>query len=152
MATSADPTQATTPGPGGPPGTRTTPERTIGQLVADASTDVSSIVRSEIELAKIEVTSDVKHAGKGAGMFVGAAVLGLYAFGLILLGAAWGLVALGLPVWAGLLIVAAVLLIVVTVLALLGRSQVSKVQGKPVKTIENAQRTVAAVKPGARSA
>ena len=46
--------------------------RTIGQLVADASRDVSTLVRSEIELAKAEVTGGLKVAGKGAGM-LGAA-------------------------------------------------------------------------------
>ena len=33
-----------------------TPERTIGQLVADASADLSAIIRGEIQLAKAEVT------------------------------------------------------------------------------------------------
>lgn len=130
-----------------PPTSGAGTERTIGQLVSDASSDVSSIVRSEIELAKVEITRDVTHAGKGIGMFAGAGVLGLYAFGLILLAAAWGLVAAGLPIWAGLLIVAAVLLIVAGVLALIGKKQLAKVKGKPEKAIDNAQRTVAAVKP-----
>lgn len=146
MATSAETMKAPTPGSG------VTQERSLGQLVADASSDVSSIVRSEIELAKVEITQDVSHAGKGAGMFVGAGVLGLYAFGLILLGAAWGIAAAGLPVWAGLLIVAAVLLLVAGILALVGKRQISQVKGKPKKTIDNAQRTVAAVKPAKHDA
>lgn len=145
MATSAHTSTTGRPSPG------VTPERSLGQLVADASSDVSSIVRSEIELAKVEITRDVTHAGKGAGMFVGAGVLGLYAFGLILLGAAWGIAAAGLPVWAGLLIVAAVLLVIAAVLALVGKKQISKVKGKPEKAIDNAQRTVAAVKPSSAS-
>lgn len=120
--------------------------RTIGQLVSDATADLSSIVRGEIELAKVEVKSDAVNAGKGAGMFVGAGVLGLYAFGLLLLAAAWGL-ATWMPLWAGLLIVAVVLLVVAGVLAFIGKKNVSKVQGKPVKTIDNAQKTLAAVKP-----
>jgi len=146
MATSVNPSKTA------PPTSGASTERTIGQLVADASSDVSSIVRSEIELAKVEITRDVTHAGKGIGMFTGAGVLGLYAFGLILLGAAWGLVAAGLPVWAGLLIVAAVLLIVAGVLALVGKKQLAKVKGKPEKAIDNAQRTVAAVKPSKHGA
>lgn len=123
-------------------------ERTLGELLADASADLSSIMRSEIELAKIEVKSDVSKAGKGAGMFAGAAVLGLFGFGLLLLAAAWGLAAAGLPVWAGMLIVAVLLFVVAAVLALIGKKSIDKVQGKPVKTIENAQLTVQAVKPG----
>lgn len=128
------------------------PERSIGQLVSDASTDVSSLLRSELELAKIEVASDVKNAGKGAGMFVAAGVLGLYAFGLLLLGAVWGLEALfGLPLWAGFLIVMGVLLIIAAILALVGKKNVSRVKGKPEKAIANAQQTVAAVKPAPKA-
>ena len=52
-------------------------ERTIGQLVADATHDISGIVRSEIALAKAEVSSGAKVMGKGAGFLVCAAVLGV---------------------------------------------------------------------------
>jgi hypothetical protein len=127
-----------------------TPERSLGQLVADASADLSSIMRSEIELVKVEVKNDVSQAGKGAGMFAGAAVLGLYGFGLLLLAAAWGLVAAGLPVWLGLLIVAVLLFVIAAVLALIGKKAMAKVKGKPEKTIENAQQAVQAVKPRSR--
>ncbi|CAN5446703.1 hypothetical protein BH23ACT6_BH23ACT6_03580 [soil metagenome] len=120
-------------------------ERTIGQLVADASADLSSIVRSEVELAKVEIKNDITHARKGAGMFAGAGVLGAYGFGLLLLGLAW-VIAIWLPVWAGLLIVAGVLFLIAGILALIGKGQIGKVKGKPEKTIDNAQQTVAAVK------
>lgn len=123
-----------------------TPERSIGQLVSDVSADAASILRSEIELAKVEIKSDLSHGVKGAGMFVGAAVLGAYGFGLLLLGLAW-VVAIWLPVWAGLLILAGLLFLIAAVLGLIGKGQITKVQGKPVKTIDNAQQTVAAVKP-----
>ena len=41
--------------PGPQPLTGTAGERTIGQLVSDVSTDVSQIMRGELELAKAEV-------------------------------------------------------------------------------------------------
>ncbi len=132
------------------PESHATTERTLGQLVADASADVSSIMRSEIELAKVEVKSDLTKAGKGVGMFAGAAVLGAYGFGLLLLALAWGIQALGLPVWAGLLIVAVLLFVVAGVLALIGKKAIAKVQGKPARTIDNAQQTVQAVKTSAQ--
>ena len=124
-----------------------TDERTIGQLVSDATADLSSILRGEIELAKVEVKNDAVNAGKGAGMFIGAAVLGLYAFGLLLLGGVWGLAKTGLDIWACFLIVAGVLLVIAAILGLIGKSSVSKVKGKPERTIANAQQTVAAIKP-----
>jgi hypothetical protein len=124
-----------------------TSERTIGQLVADASNDLSSIVRNEIELAKIELGRDAKNAGKGAGLFIGAAVFGAYGFGVLLLALAWGIAALGLPVWAGLLIVAVLLFVGAGLLALIGKRSVSKVKGVPERTIANAQQTIEAVRP-----
>ena len=68
--------------------TDVTSARSLGQLVSDVSTDLSQIVRGELELAKTEIKQDVSHAGKGAGMFAGAAVLGLYGLGLLFLGLA----------------------------------------------------------------
>lgn len=125
-------------------------ERTLGQLVADASTDVSSIVKGEIALAKMEIQSDVAKGGKGAGLLAGAGVFALFLLGFLLSAAAWGIHAAGLPMWASLLIVSAVLLIITLVLALMGKSALGKVKGKPVKTIDNAQKTVAALKPGTK--
>ena len=59
----------------------------IGSLVQEATKDFSTVLRGEIELAKLELTSTVKYAGAGAGFFVGAVVLVLFSltFGLIAL-------------------------------------------------------------------
>jgi len=122
-------------------------ERTLGQLVADATHDLSSIIRSEIALAKAEIGADAKKAGVGAGMF---AVAGLFAFlALILLpiAAAYGLVAAGLAPWLSFLLVAVVLLVLGAILAVIGKSRLSKIKGKPERAIKNAQDTIAAIKP-----
>jgi len=123
------------------------PERTLGQLVADATHDVSSIVRSEIRLAKAEIGADVKQAGVGAGMIAAAAVFAFLALILLLVAAAFGLVAAGLAPWLAFLIVGGVLLAVGAILALIGKGAVSKVKGKPKRTIKNAQDTIAALRP-----
>lgn len=125
-------------------------ERTIGQLVADATHDISGIVRSEIALAKAEVSSGAKVMGKGAGFLVGAAVLGL--FGLtFLLHTLARTIAVWLPVWAGYLIVTVVLFIGAAVLGVLGKKALDAAKPTPEKAIEQAQLTVAAVKDAARS-
>ena len=120
-------------------------ERTIGQLVADASNDLSSILRSEVALAKAELQADVKAAATGAGMFVGAAVLAFLALILILIAAAFGLVALGVAPWLAFLIVAIVLLIITGVLGLLGRSQIRRA-GAPERTLRTSRETVETLK------
>ncbi|QDO89958.1 phage holin family protein [Ornithinimicrobium ciconiae] len=133
------------------------PERTIGQLVSDATNDLSTLVRGEIELAKTEVTDGVTKLGKGAVFFAIAGVLALYMLGLLLLAAAWGIGALGLAMWASLLIVSGVLLLIIAGLGAAGYFlYIKKAQPKPVRAIENAQQTVttlkASVKPTQTSA
>jgi hypothetical protein len=121
------------------------PDRTIGQLVADATHDVSTIVRSEIALAKAEITADAKRAGAGAGMFAGAAFVAL--LGLIFLfHTIANVLDLWLPLWAGYLITTGLLFLVAGILALVGRAQMKKLKGKPERTIKNAQQTLDALK------
>jgi len=125
----------------GPSGT----ERTIGQLVADATHDLQGIVRGELALAKAEVTSGAKVLGKGAGLLAGAAFLGLMGFVFILHGAARG-ISEWLPVWAGYLIVAAVVLVVAAVLGLMGKKALSSARPAPERAIDQAQQTIAVIK------
>jgi hypothetical protein len=122
-------------------------ERTLGQLVAQASDDLSGIVRAEIALAKAELRVDAKNAALGGGMFGAAGYLGLLATITLVIAAAYGLVAAGLAPWLAFLIVTVVLLLIAGLLALVGRSRVRKLK-PPERTIRNAQATIAAVKPG----
>lgn len=125
----------------GPSGT----ERTIGQLVADATHDLEGIVRGEISLAKAEVTSGAKLLGKGVGLLAGAAFLGLMGLVFVLHGAAWG-IAQWLPVWAGYLIVAAVVLLLALVLGLMGKKALQTARPAPERAIDQAQQTIAVIK------
>lgn len=122
-------------------------ERTIGQLVVDATADVQGIVRGEIALAKAEVTSGVKVLGRGAGLLGAAAFLGLLAL-IFLFHTLAQVLDIWLPLWAGYAIVTGVLLVGAAVLALLGRSALRRARPKPEKAISQAQQTVAAIKPG----
>src|SRR6476661_1865197 len=83
-------------------------ERTIGQLVAQVVEDLRVIVRTEIQLAKTEITAQLGIAGKGAGMLATAGVLALYGLGLLFIALSM-VIAIWLPVWAGFLIMAVVL-------------------------------------------
>ena len=120
-------------------------ERTIGQLVADVTHDLEGIVRGEIALAKAEVTDGAKVLGKGAGLLAGAAFLALIGFVFLLHSAAWG-ISTWLPVWAGYLIVAVVVLIVGTVLGLMGKKALETARPAPERAIDQAQQTIAAIK------
>lgn len=120
-------------------------QRTVGQLVVDAQHDVSLLVNKEIQLAKTEVTKGLKIGGQGAGFLGAAAFLGL--LGLIFLFHTLAqVIAIWLPLWAGYLIVTAVLLLVAGLLALVGIKKVKKAKPVPKKAIRNAQETVDAIK------
>lgn len=120
-------------------------EPSIGELVQQASTQLSAMVHGEIELAKLELRSSVKNAGVGVGFFSGAGVLFVFSltFGLIAL--AEGLVAAGIWRWAAYLIVFGLLLVLVAVLVLLGRNKVRRVKA-PERTIAVSKETVAYLK------
>ena len=122
-------------------------ERTLGQLVADATRDISSIMRSEIALAKAEMSVDAKKAGVGAGMFAAAGTFAFLALILLLIAAAYGLVAAGLPPWLAFLIVAVVLLVLGAIMVFVGKNSLSKMKGKPERAIKSAQDTIAAIRP-----
>jgi Putative Actinobacterial Holin-X, holin superfamily III len=120
-------------------------EPTLGALFATASRDLSTLVRSEIELAKAEIKVDVKNAATGGAMFGAAGLLAVLALPLLLIAAAYGLVAAGLPRAVAFLIVAAVLLLVAGVLVFVGKKAVSKV-GPPERTIRTSKDTAAFLK------
>ncbi|GAB2666246.1 hypothetical protein GCM10009743_48060 [Kribbella swartbergensis] len=120
-------------------------EPTVGQLVANASKDLSNLVRSELELAKTELKKTAVAAGTGAGMFGGAAFLGLLAIILLSIAAAYGLNALGLHPAVSFVIVAVVYLLIAAVLVLLGKRALGRAKG-PQRAIETSKESVEVLK------
>ncbi len=120
--------------------------RSVGQLVADATQDLSTLVRGEIELAKLELKQTATRAAAGAAMFVVAGTFAFLALILLLISAAYGLVHLGVPEALAFLIVALVLIAVGALLGWLGYRKVSKL-GAPERTIDNGKATVQALRP-----
>lgn len=120
-------------------------ERTIGQLVADATHDLEGIVRGEIALAKAEITDGAKVMGRGAGLLAGAAFLGL--MGLVFLFHTLAqVIGIWLPLWAGYAIVTAVLVLVAAILAMVGRKALQDVNPTPERAIDQGKQTIAALK------
>jgi hypothetical protein len=139
--------QGPTSGSAGPAVTtgRHAAEPTVGQLVSDASAHFSTLLHSEIELAKLEVKSSVKNAGTGAGFFGAALVMLVFSmtFGLIAL--AEGLVTIGLWRWLSYLIVFGALVVFAALAADLGIRKVKRVRA-PQRTIATSKDTVAYLK------
>jgi uncharacterized membrane protein YqjE len=121
----------------------------IGNLVKDATAQVSTLVRAEVELAKAEVTSEVKKGLQGSLFFILAlSVLVFSAFFFFFFLAE--LLDVWVPRWLAFLIVFLLMLVVTGVLALLGYLRVRKLRA-PEKTIESL-RQAATVFPTADSA
>jgi hypothetical protein len=113
----------------------------LGQLVHEVSDSISTIFRGEVELAKAELRSSVKNAGAGVGMFAAAAALLFFSLTFLFIALAEGIIALGLPRWAGYLIVFGLLLVVIAALVFLGVRKVKAVRA-PERTIETTRETV----------
>lgn len=120
---------------------------TIGRLVADASRDISSLLQNEIALVKSELKVSVKNGGVGAGLFAGAAFLGLLA--VIILSVAFGyfLSMTGLHLAWCFLIVFGVYLLLAGLLTFVGIRKVKKVRA-PQRAIHQAQETKQLLKRG----
>lgn len=122
-------------------------EHSLGQLVAEATGDMSRLVRLELELAKLELAHDAKQVAKGSGMLVGAAVVGHLVLILASVTIGFGLVALGLSQWLSFLIVTVFYLLIALVLALLGRRQFQKLKGLP-RTNQTVSSSLAVLRRG----
>ena len=120
-------------------------DASIGELVRDATTQVSTLVRAEVELAKAEITRDVKKGLTGSVFFILALVVLLYStfflfFFLAELLDTW------VWRWAAFLIVFILMLVVTAVFALLGFLKVRRIRG-PRQTIESVKETSSALSP-----
>jgi hypothetical protein len=127
-------------------------ERPIGEVAKELTSDLSLLVRQEIELAKAEMAEKGRTAAPGLGMFGGAGIVALCAAGAIT--AFLVLVfSLFLPEWAAALIVGAVLAAIAYLLIRQGKERVAEA-GRPVpeQTIETVKEDVEWAKTRASSA
>lgn len=114
-----------------------TGEASVGQLVSNASEQISSLVRAEIELAKTELTATAKKGGIGAGFFGVAGTIALYSSFFFFFFLA-ELLDLWVDRWAAFLIVFLVMLALAGALAFAGLKNIKKVKA-PEKTIKSVQ-------------
>jgi putative superfamily III holin-X len=127
-------------------------ERPLGEVAKDLTSDLSLLVRQEIELAKAEMTEKGRTAAPGLGMLGGAGIVALCAAGamtatLVLL------FSLFLPDWAAALVVGAALAAVAYVLVQQGKERVADAGSPlPEETIETVKEDVAWAKTRASSA
>ena len=120
-----------------------TPSRedpTLGKLVADASRDVSSLVRNEIALAKSELQVSLKAGGVGIGLFGGAAFIAVLGVIMLSVAFAYFIAFTGLDLAWCFLIVFVVYVAIAALLAFIGLRKVKQVRA-PERAIHQAQET-----------
>ena len=117
-------------------------ERPIGELLKQLSQETTTLVRQELDLAKAEMAEKGKKAGKGAGMFGGAGVVGFLALGAL---TAALILALDTAMegWLAALIVGLVYAAIAGVLALTGKKEVQQATPPvPEQTVESVKEDV----------
>ena len=126
-------------------------ERPLPELMKQLAQETTTLVRQEIDLAKAEVTEQGKQAGKGAGIFGAAGVIGLLALGSL---TACFVMALdeAMPGWLAALIVAAVYGAIAGMLALTGRNKVQEATPPAPQTVETLKEDIEWAKTAPRSA
>ncbi|MDQ0938930.1 phage holin family protein [Streptomyces sp. V1I1] len=121
-------------------------QESVGELVKQASEQISQLMRQELRLAQAEMQHKGKRFGIGGGLFGGAGVVGFLALQAL---AATAIVALDLvwPLWGSALTVTAVLLAVAGVLAAVGKKHVSQATPPtPEQAMEGVKSDVAEIK------
>ena len=115
---------------------RSTQERSIGDLFGDLARELATLVRQEIQLAKVEMSEKAAQAGKDAGM---VAVGGTLAHAGLLAVIAAVILALGTVVqlWLSALIVGLVVLTLGAVLARNRLQAMKRIDPAPRQTIES---------------
>ena len=100
-------------------------EHSTGDLVKMMTEQVSVLIRDELKLAQLEMTSKGKQAALGAGMFGASGVVTLYGVGCLV---ACAIIAISgaVAAWLAALIVGAALLAAAGLAALLGKQRISK--------------------------
>jgi uncharacterized membrane protein YqjE len=114
----------------------------IGGLVRDATTHLSTLVRAEIELAKGEITAEVKKGIKGGAFFIVALTILLFSLFFLFVAVAEAIAYAGLPQIAAFGIVFGLMVLLALLFLLLGYLKVRTVRG-PKLTISSIKETVA---------
>jgi uncharacterized membrane protein YqjE len=123
----------------------TTTDRSLGTIVRGLTEDFSTLFRSEVALAKLELKETVAGLGGGIGLFAGALFCGLFGLALLLVTLIL-VIALWIPAWASTLIIAVLLFIVTGVLAMMGKKKFSAVEFVPTETVKSVKADVEAIK------
>ena len=122
-------------GVGPPPYEQPGPDQSLGDLFGNLTSDLSELLRSEMELARVEIREEAAKAGRAAGMLGAGGLIAYLGLGLLAMAAAWGLAEVVDAGWA-FLIVGLVIAAIGAVVLMKGRDQLREVRPVPEETVE----------------
>jgi len=116
-------------------------EPSLAELLSATTSDLSDLLKAQVELAKVEIKEEVTAAARAGAMFGAAGLLGYLALALLAFAAAWGLDAV-LPTGVAFLIVGLVVAAVAGLCFAMGRQKLEHVNAVPPQTVETIQEDV----------
>jgi len=108
----------------------------IGELFADLTRDMSTLVRQEVQLAKTEVTQKATRAGKDVGYIAAGGLLAYTGFLALVAAVIIVLGTVGVPWWLSALLVGLVVAAVGYFLIMKGRDALKRLDMAPRQTIQ----------------
>lgn len=108
-------------------------EMTLGELFGEMTSELSTLFRKEVELAKTEGREEVKQAGVAAGWFAGAGVAALLGLTLFSFALSW-LLDDAMPRSLAFFVVGAIWVIAAAVMASSAKKKMQQVQALPETT------------------
>ena len=114
-------------------------DRPVSQVVGDIIARSQEILRSEVRLAKTELTEEAAAWARSFAVIAAGLLLAVFGFALLLLAAVYALSGFLEP-WAAAAVVAISALVIGGAVAFYGQQRLSRVHLKPEKTIASAAR------------
>lgn len=118
----------------------------VGALIGEVTKDLSTLMRQELELAKVEMKAEAKKAGTGAGLFGVAGFAGYMMIVFLSVALWWALSHLVGHSWSA-LIVAVIWGAIAAVAGLMGKKKFQQVNPKPERTVDTLSQVPGALKP-----
>lgn len=122
--------------------------RSTSEVIASTIANAQALIRTQIELAKLEIAGIVRDKAIAVGLLAAAGVFGLFVLGFLGITGAYALMIVLAP-WAAWLIVTGVYLLVMLTLILVA-VRLLKRPSAPTETKEQASRTIAWAKEQVR--
>ena len=122
-----------------------TDDRPLSELLSNVTSEIGTLFRKEVELARVETSEQLSRAAKAGGMLGAAAVIGFLDLILFSFAAAWALSEV-VPEGVAFLIVAVLFAIVAGALGLAGKKRIASINPVPNQTVQTLKTDVQVAK------